>query len=180
LQKSTRCTKVTSLYNCADLQFFPHSNLTSTSISLGALLRAPSQSLPGFKSTYKMQQGSTRRVKPTISYAELEASKNRSPLNTPTSRRMVTVDESDDAEDEEDEIQCITSRSRVGLRERKRNQSLKFLENGDTATIRLRPKKRSVIEEVRFSWLYLLSSFQIYKLYSQNSLFRLIISWQSS
>ena len=111
--------------------------------------------LPGVKTTHKMEQGSPAQPKPVISYAESEASENRSPFNTPPSQRMViSIDESDDVEEEEggddddDEILFTTSRSRPGLRARRPNRSLKFLENGETSTKRPRPKKRSAIEEV--------------------------------
>lgn len=106
--------------------------------------------LPGAKITHKMEQGSNHRARPAISYAESEASENGSPFNTPPSQRMViNVDESDDIEEEDDdEILFTTSRSRSGLRARKPNQSLKFLENGETSAKRPRLKKRSAIEEV--------------------------------
>jgi hypothetical protein len=55
----------------------------------------------------------------------------------------------DDAgEDDDDEILFTTSQSRPGLRMRKANRSLKFLENGEPSAKRPRPKKRSAIEEV--------------------------------
>jgi SWI/SNF-related matrix-associated actin-dependent regulator of chromatin subfamily A member 5 len=51
-------------------------------------------------------------------------------------------------DEEEEKIQYTTSRTRGGLRERKPNQSLKFLENGENTIKRLRPKKRSAFEEL--------------------------------
>jgi hypothetical protein len=107
--------------------------------------------LPGAKSTHKME--SNLRARPSISYAESEASENRSPFNTPHSQRLViNVDESDVVEeDDDDEILFTTSRSRSGLRARRPNRSLKFLENGETSAKRPRPKKRSAIEEVCIS-----------------------------
>ena len=97
-----------------------------------------------------MERGLDRRVKPAVSYAESEGA-NPSPSNTPPSQRKIfnVDDDADDAEeDDEDEILFTTSRSRRGLRERKPNQSLKFLENGDKSAKSYRPKKRGAIEEV--------------------------------
>lgn len=94
-----------------------------------------------------MGQGSTRRAQHRISYAESEASQNRSPFNTPPSQRpVIDLDENDDMEGEE--VRFTASRTREGLRLRKPNQSLKFRENGETTTVRPRSKKRSAIEEV--------------------------------
>ena len=97
-----------------------------------------------------MEQGANRRVYPAIPYAESEVSGNPSPFNTPPSQRMViNGDGEDNAEEEsDDEILFTTARSRPGLRARRANQSLKFLENGDSSTKRPRPKKRSAIDEV--------------------------------
>ena len=97
-----------------------------------------------------MEEGSNRRIQPVVSYAESEDSDNPSPFNTPLSQRVViNVAEDDDADEEdEDEIIFTTSRSRAGLRERKANRSLKFLENGESSTKRSRPKKRSAINDV--------------------------------
>jgi SWI/SNF-related matrix-associated actin-dependent regulator of chromatin subfamily A member 5 len=93
-----------------------------------------------------MDQGIARRVKPPISYAESEGSETQSPFNTPHSQKKVLDVEEDD---EDDEIQFTTSRSRPGLRERKPNRSLKFLENGEKTTKRPRSSKRkSAIEEL--------------------------------
>lgn len=88
------------------------------------------------------------RARPAVSYAESDASDNRSPFNTPPSQRIVVIDEEDDAEEEDDEIVFTTSKSRAGLRARGPNTSLKFLENGDKSSKRPRGKKRSAIAEV--------------------------------
>ena len=93
----------------------------------------------------------TRRVQPVISYAESPGSENRSPFNTPPSERnVINLDDSEDVEDEEEEeeIRYTTSRTRGGLRERKPNKSLKALENSEKPAKRIRPTKRSAIEEL--------------------------------
>jgi hypothetical protein len=54
----------------------------------------------------------------------------------------------EDEEDTEDEIVFTTSRSRAGLRVRKPNQCLKFLENGDRSRKRSRAKQQSAVDEV--------------------------------
>ena len=90
-----------------------------------------------------MDQGSDRRVKPAISYAESEGSENPSPFNTPPSQRVVINLDEVDTEEDEDDIQFTTAR----LRQRRPNQSLKFLENGETKVKRSH-KKKSIIDEV--------------------------------
>lgn len=91
-----------------------------------------------------------RRVKTPVSYAESEASENRSPFNTPPSQRTEYADLEDkevmEEDEDEEEIQYTTSRR--SLRAYKPNNSLKFLENGEANTKRPRPKKRSAIEDL--------------------------------
>ena len=125
----------------------PTTHSTSPGRTTASLLE---RFLPGVKTTHKMDSHLNRRVQPVVSYAESPGSENRSPLNTPHSQRnIVNLDDSEDMEDDEPEdIQHTTARTRSGLRERKPNRSFKFLENGENFARRVRPKKRSAIEEL--------------------------------
>jgi len=111
------------------------------------------QFIPGVRTAHKMDEASSRRVHPTISYAESPGSTTQSPLKSPPYQQDVTtLDDDDDDEDElaeeEEEIQYTTARNRSGLRDRKINRSVKALENGDKSAKRGRSHKKSAIDEL--------------------------------